>query len=224
MLPCFGLGCFKTQIFFIEPTANSTVGWHLHKRYLIWYTISRFSRCCTARGSSTGFCWVGSAKVKASKDCSQIGERMSDNDESCQIYIRWLKSKYEHICLFVSCILEKHIHIFEYDIFLKSIFVMFYEIVFKRKYDKLRLQKHISLLDFSLKICYHRIYTEIRSYLLKSCCERVIAHDVINNLSNKYTSQYCVNKVFLVSYEKDGTLSINVTANTCPNPHFRRSK
>ena len=77
-------------------------------------------------------------------------------------------------------------------IFLKSVFVMFYEIVFKRKYDKIRLQKHISLLDFSLQICYHRIYTEIRSYLLKSCCERVIAHDVLNNLSNKYTSQYCV--------------------------------
>ena len=26
-----------------------------------------FSRCCTARGSSTDLCWVGPTKVKASK-------------------------------------------------------------------------------------------------------------------------------------------------------------
>ena len=28
---------------------------------------SRFLRHCTARGSSSGLCWVGPAKVKASK-------------------------------------------------------------------------------------------------------------------------------------------------------------
>ena len=39
-------------------------------------------------------------------------------------------AKYERICLFASRILEKHICIFEYNIFLKSVFVVFYEIVF----------------------------------------------------------------------------------------------
>ena len=59
-------------------------------------------------------------------------------------------SKYEGICLFAIRILEKRIRIFEYDIFWKSVFVLFYEIVFKRKYDKICLQKRISLLDFCL--------------------------------------------------------------------------
>ena len=43
--------------------------------------------------------------------------------------------KYERICLFASPILEKRIHIFEKHI------CRFYEKVFKRKYDKLCLQK-----------------------------------------------------------------------------------
>ena len=60
--------------------------------------------------------------------------------------------KYERVCLLASSILEKRIRIFEYDIFLKSVFVVFYEIVFKRKYNKIRLQKHISLLDFCLQM------------------------------------------------------------------------
>ena len=49
--------------------------------------------------------------------------------------------KYERICLFASRIFEKRIRILEYDIFLKSAFAVFYEIVFKRKYDKIPLQK-----------------------------------------------------------------------------------
>ena len=50
-----------------------------------------------------------------------------------QIHMHGLK--YERICLFASRILEKRFHIFEKQI------CCFYEIVFKHKYDKLRLQK-----------------------------------------------------------------------------------
>ena len=55
-------------------------------------------------------------------------------------------SKYERICLFASRIFEKHICIFEKRL------CRIYEIVFKRKYDKIRLQKRISLLDCCLQI------------------------------------------------------------------------
>ena len=59
--------------------------------------------------------------------------------------------KYEHIYLFASRIL-KSVFVFLILLFLKSIFVVFYEIVYKRKYDKIRLQKRTSLLDFCSQI------------------------------------------------------------------------
>ena len=52
-----------------------------------------------------------------------------------------VRTKHEHICPLASRILEKRVSIFEYDIFLKSVFVIFYEIVFKRKYVPYKVER-----------------------------------------------------------------------------------
>ena len=43
-------------------------------------------------------------------------------------------NEHERICPLSSRILQKRSCIFKYDVFLKSVFVVFYEIVLKRKY------------------------------------------------------------------------------------------
>ena len=43
-------------------------------------------------------------------------------------------SKYERICPLSSRILQKRTRIFKYVVFFKSVFVVFYKIVLKRKY------------------------------------------------------------------------------------------
>ena len=56
------------------------------------------------------------------------------------LYVRqlgtYMVTKYERICLLAGRILEKCIRIFEYDVFLKSIFVVFHEIVYSKKLEQ----------------------------------------------------------------------------------------
>ena len=68
------------------------------------------------------------------------------------------------IYLFASHILEKRIHIFEYDVFLKSVFFVFYEIIFKRKYNKIRPQKLIW--D---KLAYVQVVTNCQYSVAQMC-------------------------------------------------------
>ena len=48
--------------------------------------------------------------------------------------------KHGHILLFARRIYEKHTRILKYDVFMENVFDVFFVLVFKRNYDKIRLK------------------------------------------------------------------------------------
>ena len=91
-----------------------------------------------------------------------------------KLFLNILVLKYQRICLSASRILQKRTRIFKYDVFWKSVFVIFFVIVFKSKHDKIRLKSILNMLGriviFSKNMKYAMVFVLTNTFKYVYVC------------------------------------------------------